>query len=96
MARLTTFAITPGGAVGWLVPESAAFTNPASASIATIAMAYRVSGDSGENPIYIDVDTSDTQANIRSACKDAIKADILATFGVTIAKSAIKMANSLE
>lgn len=93
---INALTITGAGAVGWLGVENSVFNDPANPTVATIALFYRVSGDQGPNPIYVDVNTADTQATIRSICKDAIKADILTTYGVTIAKSAIKMSNSLE
>ena len=93
---ITNLAITPGGAVGWLDPASAFFNDPAIATVATVAIFYRVSGDSGQNPFYVDLDTAATPAVIRSACKDAIKANILEVYGVNIPKAVIKMANSFE
>lgn len=97
MARLVTNAtITPGGAVGWFDPSIAVFNNAEIPTMANIALFYRVSGDVGQNAFYLDVDTAATPASIRSAAKDAIKADILSTYGVNIAKAAIKMSNSFE
>ena len=93
---INALTITGAGAVGWLGVENSVFNDPSNPTVATIALFYRVSGDQGPNPIYVDVNTADTQATIRSICKDAIKADILTTYGVNIAKSAIKMSNSLE
>ena len=93
---INALTITGAGAVGWLGVEDTVFNDPANPTVATISLFYRVSGDQGQNPLFVDVNTADTQANIRSICKDAIKADILTTYGVTIAKSAIKMSNSLE
>lgn len=94
--RINALTITGAGAVGWLGVEDTVFNDPANPTVATISLFYRVSGDQGQNPLFVDVNTADTQATIRSICKDAIKADILTTYGVNIAKSAIKMSNSLE
>lgn len=93
---MAALAIGDGGALGWIDPDTVEFPDEAQPTLCTMQLFYKVSGGGARVAIPFTTDTTATQANIRSAMKDAIKADILTTFGVDIPKSASKTSNSLE
>lgn len=94
MARAARM-IGDGGVIGWLAPETIAFTDEAQPTLATIQVSYKGS-DIAQDSFGFNWMTTATQAEIRSLAKDAIRADILAKLGVSVPKANIKMLNSPE
>jgi hypothetical protein len=87
--------IGDGGAIGWLVPETIEFPDDAQPTLAYTSIQYTASQASRES-VNLAWDTSWTQAEVRSAAKDAIRADVIEKLGIAIPKTRIKMLNSPE
>ncbi len=94
MARAARM-IGDGGVIGWLLPETIGFPDDSQPTLAYTLMQYAISQGPGDS-CNLAWDTTWTQAEVRSAAKDAIRADIIAKLGLTIPKTQIKMLNSPE
>ena len=94
MARAAR-VIGEGGVIGWLAPETIAFLDEGAPTFATIQLAYKGSGID-QDSFSFSWFTTATQAEVRSAAKDAIRADIIAKLNVAVPRANIKMLNSPE
>ena len=94
MARAARM-IGDGGVIGWLLPETIEFPDDGQPTLAYTLIQYKVSGATADNCNLAWLTTA-TQAEVRSQAKDAIRADIISKYGLTIPKAQIKMLNSPE
>lgn len=87
--------IGDGGVVGWLMPETVEYPDEGQPTFCIIQVSYKGSGIA-QDSFGFSWFTTATQAEVRTAAKDAIRADIIAKLGVTIPRAQIKMLNSPE
>ena len=94
MARAAR-VVGDGGVIGVLLPESIAFPDESQPTLAYTTISYYASQaePASCNLVWF---TTQTAAEVRSAAKDAIRADIIEKLGITIPKAQIKMLNSPE
>lgn len=94
MARAARM-VGDGGVIGQLLFESIDFPDEGQPTLAYTTIQYKPSQGAVEtcNLAWL---TTLTQAEVRSAAKDAIRQDIIDKLGVTIPKAQIKMLNAPE
>lgn len=94
MARAARM-IGDAGVIGQLLFESVDYPDPSQPTLAYTTIQYKPSLGTIEscNLVWF---TTMTQAEVRSAAKDAIRQDIIDKLGITIPKAQIKMLNSPE
>lgn len=97
MARVPLAAreIGDGGVVGELILASVVFPDDGQPTLCNTAIQYIASGAVIDTCTLVWF-TTQTQAEIRSLAKDAIRQDIIDKRGIAIPKSQIKMLNSPE
>lgn len=99
MARMTLMAsrdVGAGGAVGWLEPGTVDFLDDGSPTIATAVLRYKIAQLDGDAAISFTWDSASTALAIRSQVKQAVRASILAVYGIDIPVTRIKVLNVPE
>jgi hypothetical protein len=95
MARAARI-IGEGGVIGWMLPETIQYPDDQDPLLAYTTVAYRVSQSNLDGSVNLIWRTNMTAAEVRNACKDAIRLDIIDRLGITIPRAQIKMLNSPE